>query len=114
VGVTNGYLQYVLDQLDWVRELRPQRMFGGVGLYSGELFFAILVDQTLYLKADDANRASFRRGGGEAFSYLRRGKPLTMDYWSVPADILEEPDRLRSWAGTALDAALRARKGRDI
>jgi len=65
---------HVRELLGWVPELRSRHMFGGVGLYSGERFFAILTDDTLYLKADDASRPLFRDGAAEAFGYLRQGK----------------------------------------
>ena len=110
MSVTSEYLAYVRDLLGWVPELRSRHMFGGVGLYSGERFFAILADDTLYLKADDASRPLFRDGGAEAFSYLRQGKACALDYWSVPAEVLEEPDLLRQWGTAALDAALRAKR----
>jgi len=108
--VSAEYLDYIRELLDWVPELRDKRMFGGVGLYSGDAFFAILVDNDLYLKGDDQSRDLFREGGGAAFSYLRQGKPQTMDYWSVPADVLEESETLQRWVRTALEAALRAGK----
>ena len=38
-------------------------MFGGVGIYAGELFFALIADDTLYLKADDQTRSEFERRG---------------------------------------------------
>jgi DNA transformation protein len=45
-------------------------MFGGVGLYSGDLFFALMDDDVLYFKVDDdqgalreAGMGSFRPGG---------------------------------------------------
>jgi DNA transformation protein len=31
-------------------------MFGGVGIYSGDLFFALIADDTVYFKADDSTR----------------------------------------------------------
>jgi len=109
-SVTSEYLEYVRDLLEWVPELRSRHMFGGVGLYSGERFFAILADDTLYLKADDASRPLFRDGAAEAFGYLRRDKTCALDYWSVPARVLEEPELLRQWGTAALDAALRGKR----
>ncbi len=32
-----------------------------------------------------------------------------MDYWSVSAEILEEPEALGRWVGLALEAAARAK-----
>jgi len=36
-------------------------MFGGVGIYAGQLFFALIADDTLYFKVDDSNRSDFER-----------------------------------------------------
>jgi DNA transformation protein len=107
--VSDSYLGLIRDLLSWLPDLRTKRMFGGIGLYSGDHFFAIVMDNVLYLKADENNRQLFQDGGGEIFSYLRQGKPCALNYWSVPEDIFEEPDVLRTWVGTALEASLRAK-----
>lgn len=52
-------------------------MFGGVGLYAGELFFALIDDDILYLKADDTTRAAFealRPWVDDAIGVARRAK----------------------------------------
>ena len=58
MSVSNDFLAYVIDQLGG-RGYSSRRMFGGVGLYSGELFFALIADDTLYFKVDDSNRGDF-------------------------------------------------------
>ena len=47
--VSRAFRDFVLDQLADVPALRPQPMFGGVGLYSNEHFFGILAADVLYL-----------------------------------------------------------------
>ena len=42
MAVSRDYLQYVLEQLAGLGELRSRRMFGGAGLYCAEVFFAIV------------------------------------------------------------------------
>lgn len=61
--VSNDYLAYARELLRELEPISTRRMFGGVGVYSGEHFFAILVDDALYLKADDGNRPAFEREG---------------------------------------------------
>jgi len=109
--VSDEFLAFVQDLLAAVPvpEVAARRMFGGVGLYSQGLFFAILADDTLYLKADDWSRECYRQDGVEAFSYTMRGQPRSMDYWSVPAEVLEESEALGRWVALALAAAVRAR-----
>jgi DNA transformation protein len=86
-------------------------MFGGVGIYSGDLFFALIAEDALYLKGDDTNRGLFEgRGMGPFRPYGPDGE--VMQYYQVPADVLEDVDVLRSWAETALSVAGRARAKR--
>ena len=85
-------------------------MFGGVGLYSGELFFALIADDTLYFKADESTRPEFEaRGMGPFRPFGDEGG--TMQYYQVPEDLLEDPEALRPWAEKAVDVA-RRKKGR--
>ncbi len=108
--VSPDYLEYIKEQLAWLPALSHRRMFGGIGLYADGWFFAILVDDTLYLKADDAHRATYSSAGAEPFRYQRDGKTAQMDYWSPPAEVLEEPDALRAWVELALGAARRQKR----
>lgn len=110
MAVSTDYLEYVKEQLDWLPGLRTRRMFGGVGFYSDGLFFALADDGALYLKSDGLSEPVYREGGAEQFSYQARGKTVRLNYWSVPAEVLEEPEALRDWVRLALDTALRARK----
>jgi DNA transformation protein len=110
MAISDEYMDYLKDLLAWLPQLRIKRMFGGAGLYSDELFFAIAGDGDLYLKADSESVEFYKQGGGEQFVYESKGKVSRMNFWSVPADIQEDPEQLRHWVGMALDTALRARK----
>ena len=112
MAVSSGYQIYVLDQLRRVLpEVRAKPMFGGVGLYAGELFFALLDDDTLYLKADDENRPDFERRGLRPFQPFGEGT-ATMQYYPLPEDLLEDPEALRPWTDGAVAVARRARVGK--
>ena len=83
-------------------------MFGGVGIYSGDLFFALMADDTLYFKVDDSNRPEFEARGMEPFRpYGDEGE--VMQYYCVPEDLLEDPELLGQWAERAIGVARRAR-----
>ena len=79
-------------------------MFGGVGIYSGDLFFALLANDTLYLKVDDSNRPDFEARGMGPFLPFGDERDK-MQYYEVPADLLEDPDALRPWAEKAIAVA---------
>lgn len=106
--VSDDYIDFIRDLLARFEPLRIKRMFGGAGIYSGELFFAILVDDNLYLKVDDHNRPDYERRGLGPFTYeTKTGRRGSMSYYPVPPEILEEPGRLESWGQGALEAARR-------
>jgi DNA transformation protein and related proteins len=109
VSVSAEYQAYVRDLLNGFEPLRVRRMFGGAGVYAGDHFFAILVDDTIYLKADAANRPDFERLGLEPFRYTRKdGRTTTMGYYPPPPAALDDADALRPWVEGALAAARRA------
>lgn len=90
--------------------IRARSMFGGVGVYSGELFFALIADDALYFKTDASTRPDFEARGMEPFRPFG-DEGGAMQYYQVPEDILEDPDALRPWAGKAV-AIARQNKGR--
>lgn len=93
-----------------------KRMFGGQGVFLDGLMFGLIADGSLYLKADDANRADYEAEGLAPFSYARRGgKATVMSYWRAPERLLDEPDAMVAWAVKAVAAARRSarkQKGR--
>jgi DNA transformation protein len=109
VSVTEGFRAFVLEQLARTTlALRARTMFGGVGLYSGDLFFALMDDDVLYFKVDDANRTHFEERGMEPFRPGGEGGEV-MQYYEVPADVLEDVEVLGPWAAEAVEVARRAR-----
>ena len=44
------FVTYLLEQLAPLGEVRARAMFGGYGIYLGERMFALVAEDTLYLK----------------------------------------------------------------
>jgi DNA transformation protein len=109
--VTPEFRDFVLDQLARIPQLRAKRMFGGVGLYSGERFFAIVAADELFFKVDEANRGAYEAAGSEPFRPVL-DRPVSMSYWRVPLEVLEDPDELTNWAHAAIRAAGAPKPGR--
>ncbi len=89
-----------------------RRLFGGHGLYRDGIIIGVLVDEVLYLKTDDATRASFEDAGGMPFVFTSakpgaRGQSITTSYWSLPGEAMESAQAMRPWAQLAHEAALR-------
>jgi DNA transformation protein len=114
MAVQAQYLAYVLEQLAGLGNVAPRRMFGGVGLYSGELFFGLIDDDTLFFKTDESNAAEYQARHMPRFM-PPANRPLgPMGYHQVPADIIEEGESLVGWARKSVAVALasRAKKAR--
>jgi DNA transformation protein len=112
MSVSPSYRTFVLEQLGrcGVR-VRARGMFGGVGLYADDVFFALIAEDALYFKVDDSNRPDFEARGLEPFRPY--GEQVeTMGYFRVAEELLEDPEELRVWAGKAIAVARRARRPR--
>jgi DNA transformation protein len=106
----DGFVDLCLELLAPLGPTRARRMFGGHGLYIDELFVALVAFDRLYLKADDTTQAAFVAAGCEPFVYDGKSRPMTLNYWTTPADAMESPALMQPWARLAMQAALSARK----
>ena len=85
-------------------------MFGGHGIFCDGVIFALIADETPYLKVDDKTRKTLFDTGSEPFVHERKGKPVKLSYVAVPDTAAEDIDDLRPWAHMALAEANRAQK----
>ena len=109
MSVSDGFRILVLEQLARTTPgLRARNMFGGVGLYADDLFFALVDDDVLYFKVDDHTRPRFEALGMGPFRPTGDGGEV-MQYYEVPADVLEDAEALGPWAAEAVEVARRAR-----
>jgi DNA transformation protein len=112
MAVSDSFRDFVIEQLEQThRDIRTRRMFGGVGIYAGEVFFAVIDNDTLYFKVDDQTRPTFVKRKMKPFQpYGPDGG--TIGYYQVPIGVLEDADALRIWVGDALAVAARAQPRR--
>ena len=104
---SDSFHDYVVhDLLSELENIRSRKMFGGWGIYRGSTFFAIIFDGRLYLKADTALAKTFKKRGGIQFVYQKRQgtgkKTVTISYWSVPEDVLEDRGEFLWWVEESL------------
>ena len=71
MAVTGNFKDYVLGQFDEFGDVAARAMFGGIGLYKGDLFFGIVAGAYLYLKVDEQNREAFEKAGMPAVQAVR-------------------------------------------
>jgi DNA transformation protein len=106
----DAFATYCAELLAPLGPVRVKAMFGGHGVYVDDLFVAIVVGETLYLKADAQTTPRFEAAGCPAFTYSARGKRTSMQYRAAPPEAMDSPALMRPWATLAMQAALRARK----
>lgn len=103
MAVDKEYIDWVMELLSPAGDISSRAMFGGYGVFEGGLMFALVSKEpSLYFKADETNVSFFE----EAKS--KRYKP--MPYYEVPADILEDSDKLSVWAKKSIEVAKKTSK----
>jgi DNA transformation protein len=114
MGVSDEFVDYVVEQLSSWGEVSVRRIFGGAGLYREGIMFAVVADDVAYLKVDASNRGDFLRAGSAPFEpYPDKIKTTIRTYYEIPADVLEDPDELARWAQRSWIIA-KKKAGRDL
>ena len=104
--------EFVRDLFARFGPVSVRRMFGGAGIWSGGLMFALEFDGVVYLRIDEASLADFERRGSKPFVYPRAktpgkiGRP-SRSFWRLPERLYDDPDELAAWANRALGIAER-------
>jgi DNA transformation protein len=97
---SDGFAEFVLDQLGELRAVTCRAMFGGYGLYRKGTFFGIIHRGRLYFKTDDRTREDYVARGMKPF---RPNSTQTLrSYYEVPVVILEDAQQLADWASQAI------------
>jgi DNA transformation protein and related proteins len=105
MAVSPNFRDYVADQLSALRGLVMTRMFGGLGLYVDGKIFGLIDDDIVYLRVDDASRPEYEKRGLEPFRPVRSDpKKVSLNYYQVPGDILDDSEALLRWAERAVVA----------
>lgn len=104
------YVAAVKRRLADVEGLSSIRFFGGTGLATGGVQFAMIMRDTLYFAVDDASLPRYEQAGSACFSYTTKKGPVRVRrYWQVPGPVVADPAALRAWADDAIAAARRGR-----
>jgi len=107
MAAASAFVEFVRDQLRPWGRVEARRMFSGQGMFRSGTMFALVHEDTLYFRTDDGNRGEFAAAGMAPFSFRRSGRKVATSYFQVPAEIVDEADRLADWAAKAYAAALR-------
>jgi len=86
VAASEGFKDFIRDQLAGFGAITIRTMFSGAGIYADGVMFALVANDVLYLKADETSARAFAAEGMSPFTCSRTGK---------------EPDELAAWAREA-------------
>jgi DNA transformation protein len=106
------FRELIAERLASLGGVAVRRMFGGAGVFCGDVMFGLVDDDVLYLRVDAGNRDAFLAAGSEPFTYERGGgRRVALGYYRAPDHLLDDDEELTAWAKRALAAALRVRNG---
>lgn len=103
---TNEYCDHVVDLLSPLGQASYKFMFGGYGVYVDGLMLAIVAGDQLMLRADGENRPDFEALGIGPFQPYK-DKSRSIPFYTVPDEVMDDPDELVEWARKSLAATLR-------
>jgi DNA transformation protein and related proteins len=114
MAVSNGFLDLVRELLGPLGHMTIKKMFGGASIYADGILFALVDDDVLYLKADDATKARYESEGLKPFTYEGQTGPVSMSYWRAPERLYDEPDDMLEWAREAISVAVASKAKKPV
>jgi DNA transformation protein len=99
-----SFVQFITDQLFDIDSIRFKPMFGGFGLYSGDIFFGIVSDEKVYFKTDEHTRSRYLDAGSVFFQ--PNDTQALKRYYEVPIHIVENPTDLVKWAQESINSVI--------
>lgn len=111
MAVSANVLEFACELFEGLGDVASRRMFGGAGLYAQGAMFALIDDERIFLKVDEALKADLAAEGSTSWIYVQNkgpkaGIPQETSYWALPEAALDDPDAACAWARRALAAAL--------
>jgi DNA transformation protein len=103
---SDSFTEFLREQLAPMGRVSMRRMFGKTGVFCNGPMFAMVTDDTLFVRVDDHNKAVFKEAESDApLNYEKKGRTIDLSFWRIPERLLDEPAELVRWAGAALGAA---------
>jgi len=99
----DAFVQYVAEDVLSEIAVTTKRMFGGHGFYYEGKMFGLEAKGKIYFKVNDLNRSDYEKADSEPFTYSSKDrKTVTMSYWLVPEEVLEDREKAVEWARKAI------------
>ena len=112
--VSDGFAEFLRDQLAPLGRITMRRMFGKTGVFCDGFMLGMVRDNTLYFRVDEDNRAAFKEAKSfPPLNYEKKGGTIDLSFWRSPERLFDEPDEFVIWARAALAAARRVAAERE-
>ena len=103
MAVSREFADHLRDLFGALGAIETRRMFGGAGVYLGDAMIALVIDDTLYMKADAELARAYAEAGSAPFSYdTRNGVRTIPGLMRLPDSALDDPDEALEWARLSL------------
>ena len=111
---SDGFAEFLRDQLAPLGHITMRRMFGKIGVFCDGFMLGMVRDNTLYFRVDDDNRVAFKEAQSfPPLNYEKKGGTIDLSFWRAPERLFDEPDELVTWGRAALAAARRVAARRE-
>jgi len=111
---SDGFAEFLREQLAPLGPVTMRRMFGKTGVFCGGRMLGMVTDNTFYVRVDDQNREMFKEAASSPpLNYAKQGTTIDLAFWRVPERLFDEPDEFVAWARAALAAAHRVAAKRE-
>jgi DNA transformation protein len=102
----------VQDLLSFLPIITSRRMFGGHAVYKDGIIFGLIISDTLYFKVDATNQKDFELKNSKPFTYSHKKnlKQITVNYWELPSDVMEDREELEKWIQKSVEVTVRSKQ----
>ncbi len=108
--MSKEFVEYITEMLEPFGNIRTRKMFGGYGIYKNMLMFALIADNELYFKADIETAKYFKSQGLEPFTYQAKGRLVSLSYYKILPEIIEDGEMFAKYFNMAYKSALNLQK----
>lgn len=86
-------------------KVKSRSMFGGFGIFVNETMFALVVNNSLHIRANEITTSQYKLAGYEPYVYKKRGFPVVTKYFALPDEMWDDTEQILSIAEAALNYA---------
>lgn len=84
------FIEFCLENLSFVQDLRARKMFGEYGIFSGKYMFAIIADNILFLKIFPETIGYFSDTTTKAYPGSKNTAPVNPEWLEENSEELEK------------------------